>query len=82
MEGNVTEDTTARLEDDFGFFVSREWILGAKIPDGEMQTGTVADIGRIVKAIVKKRCAKIWTPPLIHDNMCWEVSKWPHLMIS
>ena len=49
IQGNVTEDTSAVLKDNFGLFVNKDWILQAKIPAGESTAGTMEDVIRMLK---------------------------------
>ena len=32
--GNVTEDTPAKLKDDFALYVNKDWSVNAEVPDG------------------------------------------------
>ena len=47
--GNVTEDTPARLQDDFYLAVNKDWMLQVKIPDGESSISSFDEIERILK---------------------------------
>lgn len=49
VEGNVTEETTVSLKDDFGLYVNKDWYLQTQIPDGEMATGTFEDADRTLR---------------------------------
>ena len=49
IKGNVTENTPAELKDDFYLFINKEWILQTEIPAGETRTGSVEEVGRILK---------------------------------
>ena len=48
LQGNVTEDTSAGLVDDFYLSVNKAWMLWAEIPDGHTVTGAIIDVDRIL----------------------------------
>lgn len=48
LEGNVTEDTPAELKNDFYLHVNKDWLLETQIPEGKIEAGNTADIGRRV----------------------------------
>ena len=48
-EGYVTEDTPAELKDDFYLAVNKEWLLSARIPDGQTTVGVTSELNRRVK---------------------------------
>ena len=49
IQGNVTSDTPAELKNDYGIYVNKDWILQAKIPDGEAIAGAGAESSRVLK---------------------------------
>ena len=49
IEENVTEDTPAKLKDDFALYVNKPWILEAEIPEGALMATALAENGILVK---------------------------------
>lgn len=53
LEGVVTEDTPAKLKDNYALYVNKEAILSLEIPEGYSYAGTLADLIRQNKEDIK-----------------------------
>lgn len=51
IDGSITEETTARIQDDFNLAANKEYILKLKIPAGKTQNGGFYEVGGIVEGL-------------------------------